>query len=274
MSKKTASQAPQKSPKPSYPAEVRQRAVELLMQGKGRSVVADELDVSEGVLGYWLAQHKKNLGHVPAKANRFTDEQKQRAMTIAQEEGLEAAAAAIGAGEPTVYGWLKKAGLKYKGHQGERGRPIPVSHDKDFAWMREDLPEYEAWQVLATKWIQEQSKNPRGKMLALRRFFQDYLKDTCGIFGSQHASAGLFQLDAQVLQGEREQGSKQLRPRLSELGAAHGAERSRRPWAPGGQSAVPQPGGTTSAGRWRSERGVRTVAASVWLYRRASGDAC
>lgn len=178
MSKETASQTPRRSPRPRYPKEVRQRAVELLMQGKRRSVVADELDVSQDVLGYWLKLHKKSLGHVPAKANRFTDEQKQRAMAMAQKEGLEAAAAAIGAGVPTVYEWLKEAGLKYKGHRGNSGRPIPVSHDKEFAWMREDLPEYEAWRFLAARWIQEQVKNQRGKMLALRRFFQDYLKNT------------------------------------------------------------------------------------------------
>lgn len=181
-----------------YSPEVRKRAIELLEQGKGRLSVADELDVPPGTLGYWFKEHKRKLGHVPAKAQRFTGQQKQRAMALAQEVGLSEAAEAIGAAEMTVYGWLKAAGLKYKGHKGERGRATPVSHDKDFAWMREDLPEFEAWRVLAAQWGREQTKNVRGKLLALRRFFQDYLKDTVAKAGLPTAPAELLSRSALV----------------------------------------------------------------------------
>ncbi|NYT64275.1 transposase [Alcaligenaceae bacterium] len=160
-----------------YPIEVRQRAVELLMQGDSRSAVARELNVSTGILTYWLREHKKKLG-IPLPIFSYAESQKQLAIKIAQERGLKEAAKSIGAAEGTVYTWLKEVGLTYKGSRGVRGKRTPVSHDKDFAWMRDDLPEFEVWRVLGAHWINEQTKNVRGKLLGLRRFFHDYLKDT------------------------------------------------------------------------------------------------
>lgn len=193
MSKsKGPSLSPEFTPGQRHSDEVRQQALEMLLAGKPRVVVANELDVPDGTLGYWLKQHRKKEGHVPAKQVRYTPQQKQRAMEIAQSQGLQAAAKAIGAAEPTIYAWLKAAGLKYKGHRGERGRHTPVSHDKDLAWMREDLPELEAWRVLGAQWIREQKKSVRSKLLVLRRFFQDYLKNTV-------EKAGLPTAPAEVL---------------------------------------------------------------------------
>lgn len=169
-----------KSPPPArrHSAEIRKRAIELLSKGAAHTSVSDELDISESTIGYWWKQHKKQAGVVPRKQVRYTLAQKQRAMKIAQEVGLPEAADSVGATENTVYKWLAAEGLKYKGHKGERGRSKPVSHDKDLNWMREDLPEYEEWRNLSSQWIREQAKNVRGKLLALRRFFQDYLRNT------------------------------------------------------------------------------------------------
>ena len=172
------SQAQTKKAYQRHSMEVRQQAVAMMVEGKTRAFIVSKLGVPIQSLGYWFAEHRKANGLVPKPTKRYTKSQKSRALSIAQNLGLKEAAKAIGAAEITVYNWLKAEGLSYKGYQGNREREIPVSHDKDLLWMRDELPELEDWRALASQWIREQDTNVRGKLLALRRFFQDYVHDT------------------------------------------------------------------------------------------------
>lgn len=177
------SQSKAKKPYQRHSMEVRQQAIAMMDEGKTRAFIAAKLGVPANSLGYWANEYRKAKGVVPKPTKRYTKSQKSRALNIAQNIGLKEAAKAIGAAEITVYNWLKAEGLSYKGYQGNRERETPVSHDKNLVWMKDELPELEAWRTLAAQWISEQDTNVKGKLLGLRRFFQDYVRDTVGRAG-------------------------------------------------------------------------------------------
>jgi len=186
------SQSPGKKEWQRHSSEVREQANAMLAQGKTRAFVAAQLDVALATIGAWASQNRKAQGVVPKPVKRYTQLQKQEALDIAQNVGLKEAAEAIGAAEITVYNWLKAKGLTYKGYLGNREREIPVSHDKDFLWMKDELPELEAWRVLAAQWVKEQDTNLKGRLLGLRRFFHDYLNDTLKAAGLPTAPADVL----------------------------------------------------------------------------------
>jgi transposase-like protein len=186
------SQAPARKKYQQYSKEFRQQAFALLADGKTRHFVAAQLNVPIATISSWVTQTRKVQGLVAQPLKRYTQLQKETALDIAQNVGLKEAAAAVGAAEITVYNWLIAKGLIYKGYLGNREREIPVSHDKDLLWMKDELPELEAWRVLAAQWVKEQDTNLRGRLLGLRRFFQDYLTDTLKKAGLPTAPADVL----------------------------------------------------------------------------------